>query len=109
MTLHPRGARKDRQPLRLLGSLRGTVTLIWSGGAVAVDYELDLFARGDTRTSSGHIEGRLCAPGVQGRDDMPPQATRLRLDADLSWISSLSCSAKRKPSSKCLTRRGWTG
>jgi len=74
-----RGGSKNGNPLRLLGALRGSGTLSWSGGVVSVDYELDLFARGEVRTTSGHLEGMLLAAGIDVPDDQPPEAARLCL------------------------------
>ena len=51
------GKARGGQPLRLLGSLRGEGALVWSGGSILADYELDLFSRGPVIVASGNLEG----------------------------------------------------
>jgi len=48
-----------RRPMKLLGSLRGTGALIWTGPPVEVVYQLDLYRAGDDRTAHGTIDGSL--------------------------------------------------
>lgn len=71
-----RGPRWARAKLKLVGSLRGSGALVWSGGDVPAAYEIDLFANGDQRSASGNIEGdfaRIAAIEPQ------PEGLRLRL------------------------------
>ena len=79
MTWRPRRGAKDQPPLRLVGATRGNGTLIRSGVAVAVNYELDLFARGAVRLASGSLEGDFSASGATDPDDIPPERAQLRL------------------------------
>jgi hypothetical protein len=79
-----RGAgRKGAARLRLLGALRGTGQLTWTGGPVPVAYEINVFGAGDVRSASGSLEGNF--PGADGFDPSDPQASpapdaRLRLE-----------------------------
>lgn len=76
-----RGKADERAPLRLLGALRGDGALVWSGGAIAVTYELDLFGRGPLRVANGNLEGDFSAL-IPADPDEParPKGLRLRLD-----------------------------
>ena len=67
---------------KLVGALRGTGALVWSGGAITATYELDVFARGLVRTVSGQLEGDFAALVDQAADDAgePPFGSRLRLE-----------------------------
>ena len=78
-----RGSMRGRARLRLLGALRGTGALVWSGGTIAVAYELDIFGAGDARSASGALEGDfsvLPAPDKAEPDAPPITGARLRLE-----------------------------
>ncbi|HEX7761186.1 MAG TPA: hypothetical protein VF459_16890 [Caulobacteraceae bacterium] len=67
-----RGPRWARAKLKLIGSLRGAGSLIWSGGATPAAYEIDLFANGDQRSASGNLEGAFAvlAAGDPASEDL---------------------------------------
>ena len=48
-----RGARRGQPRLKLLGSLRGSGTLLWSGGTIPASYELDVFGSGEALLATG--------------------------------------------------------
>jgi hypothetical protein len=69
--------------MKLLAALRGEGALVWSGGAIAATYELDLFASGPTKTGSGHLEGDFSAlvdRTPSAVDEPSALEARLRLD-----------------------------
>ena len=73
-----RSFNRDGAKLKLLGSLRGEGQLILPDRTVPALYELDIYARGATRTASGHLEGAFAAFHDPEADlDL---AGRLRLD-----------------------------
>lgn len=55
------GGRARDVRLRLLGALRGPGLLCWPGGWTPVDYELDVYRRGDACMASGSLEGDFAA------------------------------------------------
>lgn len=55
------GRMRNRAPLRLLSSLRGTGTLSWDGGSLPATYELDVFSAGETHLATGTLEGEFSA------------------------------------------------
>lgn len=68
--------------LKLLGALRGDGQLIWSGGELAVAYELDVYRRGSGRVVSGNLEGdfsALLAIEVPEGEAVTAPETELRL------------------------------
>jgi hypothetical protein len=78
-----RGSMRGRARLRLLGALRGAGALVWTGGAIAVAYELDIFGAGEARSASGALEGdfsALPAPDAADPDAPPITGARLRLE-----------------------------
>lgn len=78
-----RGSMRGRARLRLLGALRGSGALIWSGGTIPVAYELDIFGAGEARSASGSLDGDfsgLPAPDEAEPDAPPITGARLRLD-----------------------------
>lgn len=77
-----RGSMRGRARLRLLGALRGEGALVWSGGTIAVAYELDIFGAGEARSASGNLEGDFTPlpPPSEAEPDAPPiTGARLRL------------------------------
>jgi hypothetical protein len=78
-----RGSMRGRPKLKLLGSLRGAGAMLWSGGEIAVAYELDIFGSGEARSASGALEGdfSVLPPPAEDAPDAPPvTGARLRLD-----------------------------
>jgi hypothetical protein len=78
-----RGSMRGRARLRLLGALRGGGVLVWSGGSLAVGYELDIFGAGEARSASGALEGDFSAlppPDPEAPDAPPLTGARLRLE-----------------------------
>ena len=78
-----RGSMRGRARLRLLGALRGSGALIWSGGTIPVAYELDIFGAGEARSASGSLDGdfSVLPPPDEAEPDAPPiTGARLRLD-----------------------------
>ena len=67
---------RDSVKLKLVASLRGEGVLVSSDRSLPASYELDLYARGATRTASGHLEGDFS--GIAEAED-EPSVWRLRL------------------------------
>jgi hypothetical protein len=77
-----RGSMRGRARLRLLGALRGSGELLWTGGTIKVAYELDVFGAGEARSASGALEGDFSTlpPPDEAEPDTPPiSGARLRL------------------------------
>ena len=74
------GTWRGRERLRLVGARRGDGAVVWSGRAIPVAYELDVFASGAHCTIQGALEGDLSRLKPRGPAGPIQTGVRLRLD-----------------------------